>query len=99
MLVKKVPRKPSGKEMRPHGTLVIFRASDRGAMVVRYGDMLNDRPVLFQMKDRAAGNRAPRLRNMSRRRRILVSRQSNTARIDDHLFADGCRTRKMTVGA
>ena len=32
-----------------------------------------------------------------RRRRILVGRQSDTPRIDDHLFTSGCRPRNMTV--
>jgi hypothetical protein len=85
--------------MRPRGTLVFLRAARGGGMVVRDSDMLKSRSVSVEVKHRVAGNRAPGLGNMCRRRRILVSRQPDTARIDDGLFAGGCHPRNMTVGA
>ena len=83
--------------MCPGVILVFFRAPSGGKMVVRDADVLKTRPLLIELEHGVPGNRAAGFRNMRGRQRILIRRQSDTARIDDHLINSGRRPWNMTV--
>src|ERR1700735_4613605 len=98
-LRRRVSRISGREEMRPGVVVVFFRAPSCGKMIIRDGDVLKTRPLPIELEHDVASNRAAGFRNMRRRRRILIRRQSDAARINDHLVAGGRRPWDMTVRA